>query len=162
MASTIQTSTPTSSAVISTLNRNQANALVLYLNIKKYHWGTFGPLFRDIHLFLDEYATLAIDQVDQYAERAYMLDGKSIGDPADYLPHATIVASKGDLSLRGMIEELVAAADTIIAELHTDADGASHAGDIGTADLYTRLVQDHQKKRWFAKELLRKGDGLAT
>lgn len=158
----IQSSTSAISAVIATLNRNQANALVLYLNIKKYHWGTFGPLFRDIHLFLDEYAALAIDQVDQYAERAYMLDGTSIGDPADYLPHATVVPSQGKLTLRGMIEELVAAADTIIAELHVDAQTASEAGDIGTADIYTRLVQDHQKKRWFAKELLRKGDGLAT
>jgi starvation-inducible DNA-binding protein len=162
MSTTITSSTPTSSAVIETLHRNQANAMVLYLNIKKYHWGTFGPLFRDIHLFLDEYATLAIDQVDEFAERAYMLDAKSLGDPADYLPHSTIVASKGEHTLRGMIEELVGNADTIISELHKDAETAAQAGDIGTADLYTRLVQDHQKKRWFAKEMLRKGDGLAN
>lgn len=147
-------------AVIAGLQREQANALVLYLNIKKYHWNTFGPLFRDIHLFLDEYADLAVNQVDEFAERAFMIDGKSLGDPADYLPHSTIKASKGDLTLRGMIEELVANADVIIAEMHTDAETATSAGDIGTADLYTRLVQEHQKKRWFAKEILRRGDGL--
>jgi len=150
------------SAVVATLQREQANALVLYLNIKKYHWNTFGPLFRDIHLFLDEYADLAVGQIDDFAERAFMVDGKSLGDPADYLPASTIKASQGDLSLRGMIEELVANADTIIAEMHADAETATGAGDIGTADLYTRLVQDHQKKRWFAKEILRRGDGLTS
>jgi starvation-inducible DNA-binding protein len=147
-------------AVVTGLQREQANALVLYLNIKKYHWNTFGPLFRDIHLFLDEYADLAVNQIDEFAERAFMIDGKSLGDPADYLPASTIKASRGDLSLRGMIEELVVNADTIIAEMHADAETATNAGDIGTADLYTRLVQEHQKKRWFAKEILRHGDGL--
>ncbi len=148
--------------VVATLQREQANALVLYLNIKKYHWNTFGPLFRDIHLFLDEYADLAVAQVDEFAERAFMVDGKSLGDPADYLPASTIKASRGDQTLRAMIEELVANADTIIAEMHRDAETAAAAGDIGTADLYTRLVQDHQKKRWFAKQILRGGDGLVA
>ena len=148
--------------VVANLQREQANALVLYLNIKKYHWNTFGPLFRDIHLFLDEYADIAVNQIDEFAERAFMIDGTSLGDPADYLPASTITASRGELTLRAMIEELVANADTIIAEMHHDAETATGAGDIGTADLYTRLVQEHQKKRWFAKEILRHGDGLTS
>jgi DNA-binding ferritin-like protein len=43
--------------VVATLQRQQANALVAYLNYKKYHWLSYGPLFRDIHLLLDEQAT---------------------------------------------------------------------------------------------------------
>jgi starvation-inducible DNA-binding protein len=147
-------------AVVASLQREQANALVFYLNLKKYHWNTFGPLFRDIHLFLDEYAILAVDHIDEFAERAFMVDGQSLGDPADYLPTSTIRASQGDLTVRAMIEELVTNADTIIAEMHRDAETASAAGDIGTADLFTRLVQQHQKKRWFAREMLRRGDGF--
>jgi starvation-inducible DNA-binding protein len=46
--------------------------------------------------------------------------------------------------------------------MHKDADEAAQAGDIGTADLYTRLVQTHQKHRWFLKELLKKGDHLVS
>jgi starvation-inducible DNA-binding protein len=152
----------TNAAVVATLRREQANALVLYLNVKKYHWNTFGPLFRDIHLFLDEYADVAVNQIDEFAERAFMIDGVSLGDPVDYLPTSSIRASKGDLTVRAMIEELVANADTIIAEMHRDAETATAAGDIGTADLYTRLVQEHQKKRWFAKEMLRPHDGLTS
>jgi starvation-inducible DNA-binding protein len=44
--------------------------------------------------------------------------------------------------------------------MHEDAELADDAGDIGTADLLTRLVQVHQKHRWFLKEILKQGDGL--
>ncbi|MGZ6125438.1 MAG: ferritin-like domain-containing protein [Myxococcales bacterium] len=40
--------------------------------------------------------------------------------------------------------------------MHDDAEVATKNGDIGTADLFTRLVQVHQKQRWFLKQLLRK------
>jgi starvation-inducible DNA-binding protein len=153
---------PAASDVIAALHRQQANAMVLYLNIKKYHWNTFGPLFRDVHLLFDDIATRTIDQVDEFAERAFMLDGTSLGDPSDYIPHATVVSSKGTMSLRAMVEEAVANDDIVIREMHQDAEVATQAGDIGTADLYTRLVQVYQKDRWFLKELLKKSDGLSS
>jgi len=55
--------------VVATLHREQANALIAYLNYKKYHWLTYGPLFRDIHLLLDEQATQTYDTIDEFAER---------------------------------------------------------------------------------------------
>ena len=146
--------------IVSALQREQANALVLYLNYKKYHWFTFGPLFRDVHLLFDEHATAVLDMVDELAERAFLIDGTSLGDPADYLPHATVRPSQGTLDLRAMVEEAVANHDVVIREMHVEAERATAAGDIGTADVYTRLVQVHQKQRWFARELLVRRDGL--
>src|SRR5512140_2454048 len=142
--------------VVATLQRQQANALVAYLNYKKYHWLSYGPLFRDIHLLLDEQATQVYLTVDEFAERAIMIDGVPLADPADYLPTATVKASKGPLALDAMIGEARKTLDVIIAEMHEDAETATKAGDIGTADLYTRLVQQHQKNRWFLNEILRK------
>ncbi|GAC1405225.1 MAG: DNA starvation/stationary phase protection protein [Candidatus Velthaea sp.] len=153
---------PDNATVVATLQRHQANAMVLYQNIKKYHWNTFGPLFRDIHLLFDEIATRTIDQVDEYAERAFMLDGKSLGDPADYPKYASVKSSNGEMTLRSMIEEEIANLDLVIKEMHQDAETATGAGDIGTADLYTRLVQVHQKDRWFLKETLRTRDGITS
>jgi len=149
-----------SGKVVKTLQREQANALVAYLNYKKYHWLTFGPLFRDIHLLLDEQAAATYAMIDELAERALMIGGKPVADPADYLPAATVKPSKGSLTLREMLEEAAATLDVIAAEMHEDAETATDAGDIGTADLYTRLVQVHQKSRWFLAEILRKKDGL--
>jgi len=148
--------------VVATLHREQANALVAYLNYKKYHWLTYGPLFRDIHLMLDEQATQTYDSIDEFAERAIMIGGTPIGDPADYLRTATVKPSTGKLSMREMIEEARNMLDVIVREMHEDAEVASAAGDIGTADLYTRLVQTHQKNRWFLNELLQKRDGLVS
>lgn len=147
-------------AVVATLNRQQANALVAYLNYKKYHWLTYGPLFRDIHLLLDEQAAATYAMIDELAERALMIGGRPVADPAAYLPAATVKASTGSLTPRAMLEEAAATLDRIIAEMHADTEVASRAGDIGTADLYTRLVQIHQKNRWFLAEILRKKDGL--
>jgi starvation-inducible DNA-binding protein len=149
-------------AVVATLNRQQANALVAYLNYKKYHWLTYGPLFRDIHLMLDEQAAATYAMIDELAERALMIGGAPVADPADYLPAATVTPSKGTLSLRKMLEETVATLDTIVEEMHADAETAAKADDIGTADLYTRLVQVHQKNRWFLAEILKKKDGLTS
>jgi starvation-inducible DNA-binding protein len=91
-----------------------------------------------------------------------MLDGSPVGDPEQYLSTATVKASVGSLTLQEMIAEAIATHELIIKEMHEDAEAATVAGDIGTADLYTRLVQVHQKHRWFLREFLQKGDGLVT
>jgi starvation-inducible DNA-binding protein len=148
-------------SVIDALNRQQGNALLQFLNTKKYHWLTFGPHFRDLHLLFEEHATAALEAVDEYAERALMIDGTPLADPRRTLSAATIRASEGELTVAQMVAEAIDTHDRIISELHQDADAATKAGDIGTADLFTRLVQVQQKQRWFLKEILRKGDGLA-
>ena len=158
MTATIQTQT----TVVDTLNRQQANALVAYLNYKKYHWLTYGPLFRDLHLLFEEQGAEVFAMIDELAERSLMLDGSPVADPAQYLPTATVKPSTGKLAVRNMVEEAIATHELIITEMHQDAETANEAGDIGTADLYTRLVQVHQKHRWFLKEILKKGDGLVS
>ncbi len=148
--------------VVETLNRQQANALVAYLNYKKYHWLTFGPLFRDLHLLFEEQGAEVFAMIDELAERSLMLDGAPVADPAQYLPTATVTPSSGKLAVQAMIQEAIATHELIIQEMHEDAEVATQAGDIGTADLYTRLVQVHQKHRWFLKEISKKGDGLVS
>jgi starvation-inducible DNA-binding protein len=159
MTTTLQTQ---QAALVKALNRQQANALIAYLNYKKYHWLTFGPLFRDLHLLFEEQGGEVFAMIDELAERSLMIDGAPVADPGDYLPLSTVKASTGELAVRGMIEEAIANHETTITEMHEDADLAAGAGDIGTADLYTRLVQTHQKHRWFLKEILKRGDGLTA
>jgi starvation-inducible DNA-binding protein len=141
--------------VVSALQREQANALVLYLNYKKYHWLTFGPNFRDLHLLFEEHGDQTLETIDELAERALMVDGQPLSDPTKYLSTSSVKPSTGELKIRGMLEEALASHDTVIGQLHEDAEVATKAGDIGTADLFTRLVQQHQKQRWFLKELLK-------
>jgi len=144
------------SPVIAALQREQASALVLYLNYKKYHWLTFGPHFRDLHLLFEEHGDQVLESVDDLAERALMVDGKPLADPSQYLPASLLPPSQGERAVKQMVDEAIAAHDIVIKAMHDDADIATKAGDIGTADLFTRLVQVHQKQRWFLKEIARK------
>ncbi len=41
------------SAVVMQLQRQVANSYILYTNYKHYHWNTYGPLFRYLHLLFD-------------------------------------------------------------------------------------------------------------
>src|SRR3954470_14272909 len=59
--------------VVQHLQTQVANAFVLYANYKHYHWQTFGPLFRDLHLMFDEFAEHTIATIDQMAERIRMI-----------------------------------------------------------------------------------------
>ncbi len=153
---------PTTTALVKALNRQQANTLVAYLNYKKYHWLTYGPLFRDLHLLFEDQGGEVFEMLDELAERSLMIDGAPVADPADYLATATVKPSAGKLSVSEMLQEAIATHEHIINEMHADADAAANAGDIGTADLYTRLVQVHQKHRWFLREIVRKGDGVVS
>src|SRR5215467_6719374 len=59
--------------VVQHLQREVANAFVLYANYKHYHWQTFGPMFRDLHLMFDEFAEHARQGIDEMAERIRMI-----------------------------------------------------------------------------------------
>lgn len=59
--------------VVQHLQRQVANAMVLYANYKHYHWQTFGPLFRDLHLMFDDFAKAVLDTTDEFAERIRMI-----------------------------------------------------------------------------------------
>ena len=142
--------------VVAALQREQASALVLYLNYKKYHWLTFGPHFRDLHLLFEEHGTQVLNSIDELAERALMVDGQPLADPSQYLPASLVTPSSGDRTVKQMVEEAISSHDKVIKAMHDDAEVANKAGDIGTVDLFTRLVQVHQKARWFLKEISRK------
>src|SRR5215472_3055065 len=59
--------------VVQHLQREVANGFVLYANYKHYHWQTFGPLFRDLHLMFDELARDVLETIDEMAERIRMI-----------------------------------------------------------------------------------------
>ena len=55
--------------VVEHLQSQVANAFILYANYKHYHWETYGPLYRELHLLFDEFATAVLSTSDEFAER---------------------------------------------------------------------------------------------
>src|SRR5829696_7542089 len=93
------------SEVVAHLQTQVANAFVLYANYKHYHWQTYGPLFRDLHLLFDEFATAVLETADEFAERVRMIGENPLAGLSAMLETASVKASSGGLTMRQMIEE---------------------------------------------------------
>src|SRR6266498_830534 len=92
--------------VVRHLQRQVANAFVLYANYKHYHWQTFGPHFRDLHQMFDEFAKDVLESSDELAERIRMIGPNVENVQLKQLQEAANIQSAGpNQSMREMVEE---------------------------------------------------------
>jgi starvation-inducible DNA-binding protein len=149
--------------VVLALQRQLANSFVLYANYKHYHWQTFGPLFRDLHLMFDEFAAAVLETADELAERIRMI-GQDVQHVQlkEMQEAADVHSAAADQSLREMIQEADANLIVVIRDLRDAARAAEESNDPGTVDLFSKVVQIHEKHEWFLRELLKKKDGLVS
>jgi starvation-inducible DNA-binding protein len=152
----------TETRIIECLRHAQANALGLYLNNKRYHWFTYGPLFRDMHLFFDEMADAAFGEVDPFGERARYLGGDPISTPEEIREWATIRFAEGKPTPREMLEQALDNERHVITEMRQAAKVADEQNDPGSNDLFATHVQVHEKFAWFIEEFLRNRDGMVS
>ena len=152
---------PTSD-IVEHLQRQLANAFVLYANYKHYHWQTFGPLFRDLHLLFDEFATAVLGTIDDFAERLRMIGQDPIFRPDEVERLATVNVSRDAGTMREMIAEAEANLLVVIKDMRDAARVADDHDDPGTVDLFSRHVQIHEKHEWWLRDILEKNDGLTV
>lgn len=147
-------------AVVQHLQRQVANAFVLYLNYKHYHWQTYGPLFRDLHLLFDEFAKAVLNTIDDFAERVRMIGQNPIANPEEILKTASVTVAERDQTLRQMVAEADLNLLIVIKEMRAAVREADAQEDPGTVDLFSRHVQIHEKHEWWLRDILEKQDGL--
>jgi starvation-inducible DNA-binding protein len=149
--------------VIQHLQRQVANAFVLYANYKHYHWHTCGPLFRDLHKMFDKCAKEVLVTLDDLAERIRMTGPDIQHVQLKQMQEAASVQSAGSgQSLREMVEEADANLAIVIKEMRSAARSADDHNDPGTVDLFSKIVQIHERHEWFLREVLKKKDGLVS
>ena len=147
--------------VVQHLQQEVANAFVLYANYKHYHWQTFGPLFRDLHLMFDEFAKEVLESIDELAERIRMIGPDIENVQLRQMQEAASIHSAGaDQSMREMIEEADANLMLVIKGMRDAARIADENDDPGTVDLFAKTVRMHEKHEWFLRQVLKKKDGL--
>jgi starvation-inducible DNA-binding protein len=154
-----QENSPTN-AIVEHLQRQVANAFVLYTNYKHYHWQTYGPLFRDLHLMFDEFAKAVLATIDDFAERVRMIGQDPVSRPQEIEAIASVNVAEHDQTLRQMIEEADANLLVVIKEMRSAVRDADGQDDPGTVDLFSRHVQIHEKHEWWLRDILEKRDGL--
>src|SRR5690242_20109008 len=124
------------------LQTQVANAFVLYANYKHYHWQTFGPHFRDLHLMWDEFAKETLATVDERAERIRMI-GQDVQPVQlrEMQEKANVHPAGPKQSMREMIEEADANLMVIIKDMRDAAQLADDNKDRGTSDLFSTCLQ---------------------
>jgi starvation-inducible DNA-binding protein len=149
--------------VIALLNRDIADASLLLIKTRKYHWDVIGPQFRTLHkLWEEQYEALTLN-IDSCAERVRALGGYPVGSAAGFLQLATIKEQDDTrLSATTMVAQLLADHETIIRSLREHVDTCSEQfHDQGTADFLTGLMEQHEDMAWMLRSFI-EGEALES
>jgi len=75
---------------------------------------------------------------------------------------ASIQSAAAGQSMREMLEESDANLLVVIKDMRAAARVADDSNDPGTVDLFSKIVQIHEKHEWFIREVLKCKDGLES
>jgi starvation-inducible DNA-binding protein len=142
------------------LQRQIGNAFLLYSNYKRYHWQCYGPLFRDLHRFFDELAGEVLETLDPFAERVRMIGPDPVAGPVETMQVASVKPTGMGHTMREMVEEADENVIGVIREMRDAFRVAEERDDPGSADLFARVVQIHEKHEWWLRDILKSNDGF--
>jgi starvation-inducible DNA-binding protein len=132
-----------------------AETYLTQLKTQYYHWNVTGTHFSSLHLlFESQYNALAAG-VDEIAERIRYL---GFPTPGTFREFAALADLKEDASLPSdwetMVKNLLTANEGLARHLREKIEEAQEAGDEGSADLFIRRVQEHEKAAWMLRSFL--------
>ncbi|BDV32901.1 Dps family protein [Methylocystis iwaonis] len=141
------------------INRLVADAYVLYVKTKNFHWHVSGPNFRDFHEMLDEQSEQILESIDPLAERVRKLGQPTLKSLAQILELASLRENQKDfVSPYEMLVELMN--DNIsIAKSMREAHGVCDDwDDVATSSLIEQYLDETEKRTWFLFEAARAAD----
>jgi len=147
--------------VIELLNQHLADAYLLLIKTKKYHWDVVGPQFRTLHELWEEHYEALTESIDNYAERIRALGGYPLGTAEGFLNHSSLKEHPGDLpDANEMVSRLVADHEQVIRNLRQTIDQCSDQfHDEGTADFLTGQLEAHEDMAWMLRSFI-EGTGI--
>ncbi|MBE9112960.1 DNA starvation/stationary phase protection protein [Nodosilinea sp. LEGE 07298] len=149
--------------VVDILNKVLADAYLLLIKTKKYHWDVIGPQFRSLHELWEEQYEALTANIDAIAERVRMLNGYPLGTADGFLKHASLKEHAGDLPRASeMVQRLVVDHEQIIRNLRGFVDQTSEEfHDEGTSDFLTGLMEEHEGMAWMLRSFV-EGEAMET
>ena len=147
--------------IVETLNMRLSDEYVLYTKTRKYHWNVIGPRFHQLHeLFKEQYEILD-EMIDEIAERARQLGGKSLGTLDEFVRNSSINEEPGqNPDAQTMISNLLNDHETVIKTLRKNADEAEELEDMVTNDFFLEAAQKHEKMAWMLRAHLEGKDTI--
>lgn len=145
------------------LNRDLADAYLLLIKTKKYHWDVIGPQFRTLHQLWEEQYEALTQSIDSLAERIRMLGEYPVGTAKGFLEMGSIEEHAGGIpTATEMVSRLVENHEQIIRNLREHIDQCSeNFHDEGTADFLTGLMEAHEEMAWMLRSFV-EGEAVAS
>jgi starvation-inducible DNA-binding protein len=142
--------------VINLLNQDLADAYLLLVKTKKYHWDVVGPQFRSLHQLWEEHYQKLTLNIDALAERVRTLGGYPIGTMEGFLKIATLKEHAGNVpTATKMVANLVQDHEQVIRNLRGHIDqSAEEFHDQGTSDFLTGLMEEHEQIAWMLRSFI--------
>jgi starvation-inducible DNA-binding protein len=147
--------------VVLHLQRQVANAFVLYANYKRCHWQAHGPMFQGYHRLFDELAREVLATLDWFADRLRMIGQDPIASPKEIADRASVAPAEIG-TMRAMIEQADEQLLRVIRELREAQEAAEAEGEPGSAQLFSRAVQVHERHEWWLRNSLKTDDGSSA
>jgi starvation-inducible DNA-binding protein len=147
--------------IVETLNMRLSDEYVLYTKTRKYHWNVIGPRFHQLHEFFKEQYEILDEMIDEIAERARQLGGKSLGTLEEFARNSSINEEPGqNPDAQTMISNLLKDHEIVIKTLRKNADEAEELEDMVTNDFFLEAAQKHEKMAWMLRAHLEGKDTI--
>ena len=139
-------------SLCSLLNERLADLLDLGLQAKQAHWNVKGPHFIALHELFDGVASEVTGFVDDVAERIVALGGTAEGTLQVIAKRTSLKSYSTDLtSGRDHVDALSTAMANVGKLIRAAIDQADKLEDADTADLFTGISRELDKKLWFVE-----------
>lgn len=138
------------------LNKDLADAYLLLVKTKKYHWDVVGPQFRTLHELWEEHYEALTVNIDSIAERVRALGFFPVSTMEGFLKLTSLKEHSENLPLATqMVSKLVDDHEQVIRNLREHIDKCtSDFQDEGTADFLTELMEGHEEMAWMLRSFI--------
>jgi starvation-inducible DNA-binding protein len=142
--------------VIDLLNRDLADAYLLLVKTKKFHWDVVGPQFLTLHKLWEEHYNILTENIDACAERIRTLGGYPVGTMQGFLEIASLSEHPGNVPMAtGMVDILLENHEQVIRNIRDHINLCSEEfHDQGTADFLTGLMEQHEQIAWILRSFI--------
>lgn len=133
-----------------------SDEMTLYVKTRKFHWNIVGNSFMELHKLLEAQYTEFEKIIDEVAERINKLGSKTIGTMKEFTNLTRLTEHENKYPLqKDMILELLNDNEMLIVEIRKDIDLCTNENhDAGTADLLTKILQQHETMAWVLRRYL--------
>lgn len=145
-------------SVAQALNGLVADAFVLYLKTKNFHWHVSGPNFRDYHKLLDEQAEDIFESIDPLAERIRKLGAKTLRSFDEILRLKSQENTDDFAPPSEMIRELLEDNRAMAEAMRRAHKICDEAEDVASASLLENYIDATEKRIWFLFETSRSAE----